>query len=419
MRFTYRVKIGLFAFFFLLTVGINISPTVADELVPAEGEHFVIESVPDDVDLNHPYIPQTAEAWIAGLETAEESIKAGLFYIQEWVHGETNLDRVLDKIVEMSREGVEVEILTDTAITKPPAYLDEEENIEVRYSAYGEHSGGVMHAKYFIVDEELVYLGSANFDWRSLEHIREVGLAINEPEIAADLNDIFEVDWQFAGDRGDEFWEEYTPFQGKTPYHEITGETFSFSGEREIKLTASPPQSTPPGVMRSDEALIKMINTAENYLYMDIYEYDNWDFYAGKYWDELDRAIRRAEVRGVDVRILVPDWVLGGSSEKYLKSLAVLDGVEVKVMSLPQSEEWGFIPFARTTHPKLVIIDGDMAWLGSTNLSYNYFNSTRDIDAVTRQAGVVDNLRTFFLTGYQSEYVELLKPEKDYRPPIR
>ena len=35
--------------------------------------------------------------------------------------------------------------------------------------------GGVLHAKYFIVDDRDAFFGSQNFDWRALEHNYELG----------------------------------------------------------------------------------------------------------------------------------------------------------------------------------------------------------------------------------------------------
>src|SRR5262249_29835777 len=54
---------------------------------------------------------------------------------------------------------------------------------------------GVLHAKYFVVDGRDAYLGSQNFDYRSLEHIFEIGVHTNAPAVASGLERVFESDW--------------------------------------------------------------------------------------------------------------------------------------------------------------------------------------------------------------------------------
>ena len=73
-------------------------------------------------------------------------------------------------------------------------------NIETRLINFGAIAGGIQHSKYFIVDRKEVFVGSQNFDWRSLEHIHELGLRINNKEIAGVYGDIFDLDWQLASD---------------------------------------------------------------------------------------------------------------------------------------------------------------------------------------------------------------------------
>ncbi len=55
---------------------------------------------------------------------------------------------------------------------------------------------GVMHAKFLIVDGASFYLGSANFDWRSLTQVKEMGVRVRGcPLLATDLEKNFEAYW--------------------------------------------------------------------------------------------------------------------------------------------------------------------------------------------------------------------------------
>jgi phosphatidylserine/phosphatidylglycerophosphate/cardiolipin synthase-like enzyme len=43
-------------------------------------------------------------------------------------------------------------------------------------------TGGIQHAKFFIVDGEQVFFGSQNFDWRALSHVHEIGVRFTLPK---------------------------------------------------------------------------------------------------------------------------------------------------------------------------------------------------------------------------------------------
>ena len=62
--------------------------------------------------------------------------------------------------------------------------------------AYGQLSGGIIHAKYMVVDGKQAFIGSQNFDWRSLEHIHETGLRISDATVVSQVQAIFNQDWQ-------------------------------------------------------------------------------------------------------------------------------------------------------------------------------------------------------------------------------
>lgn len=55
-------------------------------------------------------------------------------------------------------------------------------------------SGSSLHAKTFSIDRERVFVGSLNFDPRSLHYNTELGFMIESPELAARIDDAFESD---------------------------------------------------------------------------------------------------------------------------------------------------------------------------------------------------------------------------------
>ena len=81
-----------------------------------------------------------------------------------------------------------IRILIDSAIQDQyPLSLQKISSIDGVELAVANRDRGVMHAKYLIVDQRSVYLGSANFRLRALEHISELGLRSDLLPIAEGL----------------------------------------------------------------------------------------------------------------------------------------------------------------------------------------------------------------------------------------
>lgn len=58
----------------------------------------------------------------------------------------------------------------------------------------------MLHTKFMVVDAVSLYLGSANWDWRSLAQVKELGLVVRGCRpMATDLLKIFELYWLLAG----------------------------------------------------------------------------------------------------------------------------------------------------------------------------------------------------------------------------
>ncbi|VDK26796.1 unnamed protein product [Anisakis simplex] len=58
---------------------------------------------------------------------------------------------------------------------------------------------GILHTKAWLVDDQHLYIGSANIDWRSLKQVKELGVAFfNCPCVAADARKLFDVYWQMG-----------------------------------------------------------------------------------------------------------------------------------------------------------------------------------------------------------------------------
>ena len=74
---------------------------------------------------------------------------------------------------------------------RPPEYADEDESLQLRLTELGS-SGSSLHAKTFAVDGKRLFVGSFNFDPRSVNLNTELGFIIESPEMAQALSRSFE-----------------------------------------------------------------------------------------------------------------------------------------------------------------------------------------------------------------------------------
>jgi phosphatidylserine/phosphatidylglycerophosphate/cardiolipin synthase-like enzyme len=127
----------------------------------------------------------------------------------------------------------------------------------------------------------------------------------------------------------------------------------------------------------------------------------------------LDNALRAAAVRGVKVRLLVSDWVLGGRGLPHLKALTLIPNLEVKIASIPEAKE-GHIPFSRTIHSKYLVVDETQLALGTSNWEEGYFTESRNIELVFRDSSLAGQAAQIFDRLWTSRYVFVLDPTKVY-----
>ena len=74
---------------------------------------------------------------------------------------------------------------------RPPAYADAAESLKLRLTELGS-SGSSLHAKTFAVDGQRAFVGSFNFDPRSMHLNTEMGLMIDSPALAQQVSHSFD-----------------------------------------------------------------------------------------------------------------------------------------------------------------------------------------------------------------------------------
>jgi len=347
----------------------------------------LVVSIPVETTLDGAGAANASDVWLDMIRGAKRSIDIAEFYVSD--QPSTRFHAVLDAIERAATSGVHVRLLVDEKFyAKYPEVPDAwkaRPNMEVRRLGL---QPGVLHAKYFVVDEREAYVGSQNFDWRSLDHIFEVGTRIRTPAIVGAIEHVFRADWDVAG--GIAF------HLDDVPTHDAVDGGDVFMGASPKKLV--------PESMWELSRLLAWIHDAKSTLRIELltYKTKNRD---GSEFHDLDDAIRDALKRGVHVQLLISTW---GQSDEAVVSLAREPNVEVRVLVIPPFSG-GDIPFARLAHAKYALFDEGRAWIGTSNWEGDYFLQSRNISLFFEHGGDLGGkLARLFVLAWRSPYAHPL-----------
>lgn len=388
-----------------LTAPTAPAPAPSAALPPLE----LIQTAPVETDLGLPHLPEAHEAWLAMIAGATRTIDVAQFYITS-APGE-RMAPVLDALVAAAGRGVAVRVLAEAkfAAQYPDdlARLGATPGVTVAIWDAAARLGGILHAKYFIVDGRDAYLGSHNFDWRALAHILELGVRVRVPEVVAALSDVFETDWALAHGAPDE-----------ARVRTVAADRFPVAVEVGGGPVTVAPALSPTGWLPDEAtwdlpALVGLIDGAARTVRVQLLSYEGTD---GGAFGDLEDALRRAAARGVTVQLMLSHWNQRASRIGALKALQEVDGVEVRLVTIPEARG-GFIPFARVIHAKLLAVDGERGWIGTSNWGRRYFHGSRNVGLVVAGATFVGDLDAFFLRTWDSAWAEPVDPTRDYPEP--
>ncbi len=387
-------------------------------LAQLSGEIQLVESVPVETRLGISETARTQGVWTEMIHSASRTLDMAMFYLSH-KPGEA-LEPVVEAIRQAAERGVRVRLLADARMSRiyPETLnaLGQEPNISVRLIDYYNRSGGVMHAKYFVVDSQEVFIGSQNMDWRALRHIHELGARLRSRKLARRVLRVFEVDWQIAGSDSSaplvkiSDMPDSVRFDAEHPLllHAPDGESLF------VYLTASPPATTPSSIPADESELIRLIDSAQQQVEIQLLTYKSLSHHS--FYQKLDNALRRAAARGVLIWMIVSNWNTRSPGIESLKSLQVFPNIEIKISSIP---EWsgGFIPYARVEHCKYMVVDTQRVWLGTSNWSYSYFHTSRNLALVMSGKWSARLVHRIFRKSWTSPYCQPLDVCKQYIPP--
>lgn len=351
----------------LLTFGLLLALAGVGATDPLE----LVESFPRGTDFDQADIRNTSEVWLELINGAEEEILWQTFYCAH-EPGKATVP-ILEALKRAAHRHVKVRLLVDEKFLEtypePLKQLARLPNIEVRPSPIGRWYGGVMHAKTLLVDGEVGFLGSQNLDWRSLEHIRELGIVFRDPVSVQRLSQIFEWEWNHYKDEAPPPDLPHFPAEQRRV------------GEQTIRLTASPNAGIQDQKATDEFEILRLLEKAESSIQVALLSYHPVTRDGQQFYPALDNALRAAAVRGVKIQLLLSHWVEKEKQVGHLLSLDTLDNVEVRACRIPEAAE-GAIPFARVHHSKYLVVDDKEAWLGTSNWAKGYFYNSRNYGMV-------------------------------------
>ncbi len=159
------------------------------------------------------------------------------------------------------------------------------------------------------------------------------------------------------------------------------------------------------------------IRTAKRYVHVEFYILQS-----DASTDGFFRALEEVSARGVTVRVLLDHWANRGKPY-YKRTLARLDamGAQWHLMLPVQPLKGKYQRPDLRNHRKLLVIDGDLAYMGSQNVTDSTYNLKKNIkrglhwvDLMVRLEGpVVASVNAVFLSDWYSETDEILSGEVD------
>ena len=379
-----------------------------------EDDFELVESVPAETILEQSAIPRTSDVWLSMINNAESTIDIETFYFAN----EKNepLEEIMSALKNAAKRKVLIRVIVDSGFysnnDKSIDELNDIENITIRKIPMGNIAGGVMHAKYFIIDNENLFLGSQNMDWRALKHIHEIGVRVKNKKLAATFQDVFESDWNLC-----EVNRSGLTFNSVNR-HVIAADPLSLNSENYSKIVLypafSPPEINLSGLSSEEEELLKWINIAGDSLLIQMYSYSPKAKNEKNYYDKIDNALREAASRNVRIKIIFPDWAIRDPATDFIKELSKVNNIEIKFSSIPEYSG-GFIPYSRVEHCKYFTVDNIISWISTSNWEWGYFYSSRNATIIIENEKVNLQLSEVFNRSWNSPYSNFVDVNKVYK----
>jgi cardiolipin synthase len=318
-------------------------------------------------------------ALLKELENAKSHIHIEYYIYEDDITG----TQVADILIKKAKEGVEVRFmyddfgshslgktfvkkLQDAGIQTAPFY-------KIKWYAFANRLNYRNHRKIIVIDGMVGFVGGINMsdkyrnDLNTDNHLywRDTHLMI-KGQATAYLQYLFMGDWNFCSSTSFAYSDTY--FIDNTEQENIENEV--------VQIAASGPDSKQPVIFYS---LLEAINSAKKNIYI-----------TSPYFipdESLMDALLIAIQGGLDVKIIIP----GESDSKIVNAAASAYYTELlQVGAKIYKYRKGFV------HAKTMVIDDDLAIVGSANMDYRSFDLNFEVNAMVYSKNISAQLTQAF-----------------------
>ncbi|MBS3735602.1 MAG: phospholipase D-like domain-containing protein [Candidatus Bipolaricaulota bacterium] len=307
---------------------------------------------------------------LSTVRDAESSIRvmmATANYYPEYPDGLQN--RLYDALVDAKGRGVNVKIILDksdwsgeiTKTNRETAQYLRDRGLRVKF----DDPEVTTHSKTVIVDEEVVLLGSSNWNFPTYTETYQANLKLVSGEVG-----------RFYGRFFDAAWRGKPPERLKLP--EISG------GKSIVPLISTKKSRA------YFETARQLIRDAGKSIDLVLFKITRYSSFGESKSNLLTEELVKARNRGVEVRIVldVNTWSEEINQTNRETALWLL-GKGVKDVKFDNPEV--------TTHSKILIVDGESVLVGSSNWSYYSLAENLEMDvAIKKLPSVAKPFETYF-----------------------
>lgn len=360
----------------------------------------LVESIPDGVKFEQDLgLKSTHSTFLDIIRGSKQSIQIASFY---WSMLCSDVNNSIpsscqkgEDVMQALNDALRAKISVQIAFSGKTEDIDKNEDLKLLRQNGAQIVGvdfrrllgsGILHTKFLISDNKTLYIGSANMDWRSLTEVKEMGIFIqNCPMVAQDLEKIFQAYW-ILGQPGSQVPTEW-PIHLSTVYNMDNPMQINLSGQKvKLYISNSPPALNPPGRTNDIDALVKVIQSAQSSIGIEVMDYVPTFYGSQKYWPKIDNALRQAVFeKPINISFLGTRWkytkrnmLLSLQSLNQLRYVKYGGSISVKLLTVPSTEAQALVDHSRVNHCKFIVTD-NMLFIGTNNWSPDYFEKTAGV----------------------------------------
>ena len=246
------------------------------------------------------------------------------------VYGFDGQDEIINALINARKRGVEIRGVSDSNDTKTPTYEDNNK-LKGQTNIVYDVSQKIMHNKFFIIDDTLVFTGSMNISKTGCG-----GYNSNSIIVVRDVN--------FAQAYKNEFNQMYAG-KFKNEKQDFSTSLIDLGEDVKVKTAFSPVGNVYKKIIAPE------INNAKKSIRLSVFVLT---------YNKMIDDLISAKKRGVDIKIVFD----ATSAKKFASKIELMrkEGIKAKVEN-----------FGGKNHEKTISIDDNTLILGSVNFSYSGF----------------------------------------------